>query len=152
MKKSSPSETLKIEYDPRWKKISKITQNAVTSVFKYDGRGNLVTASNSRKESVKLDYDRYGRIIKMRSPSGSNISFRYGNLGKPILIEDTAVGTIRITYDPSGKIIRAETVSPKVSGRKLSRKEPREIIQSVMKGFRSLLDIIRPAGVQLPVG
>lgn len=152
MEKISPSEMIRLEYDPRWKKISKISQNGVVSDFRYDSRGNLIAASNSRQETVNLDYDRFGRIVEMRSPTNVRLSFRYGNQGKPILIENKQVGTIRIAYDPYGKIIRTETVSAIVKGRVPSRKQPQEVIQTIMKGFQNLLNIIRPAGVQMSMG
>ncbi len=150
--RASPTESMRIEYDPRFKKISQIIQNGLTSNFRYDSKGNLTSASNSRNEVVNLSYDGYGRITILQSPKGSKITFSYGNLGKPVVISDKALGTIRLSYDPAGKITRTETVSPKLRGRVPTTRRPQEIIRAVTREFKELLNIIRPAGVQMPLG
>ena len=122
MEKTGPSESLKIEYDPRFNKVSQISKNSFVSTFKYDDKGNIIQASNSKSELVTLGYDRFGRITEMRSPSGPKLTFRYGNQGKPTVIDDKANGTIRITYDPTGRIVRTETLPH--SGRTPSGKKP----------------------------
>ncbi|MBI1859573.1 MAG: RHS repeat protein [Deltaproteobacteria bacterium] len=152
MEKTSPSESLKFEYDPRFNKITRLSQNGIISTFRYDKRGNVIQASNSKNESVALNYDRFGRITEMTSPNGSRLSFRYGNQGKPILIDEKGVGTIRIAYDPTGRIVSTQTLLPKIAGHASAQKTPQEIIRAVMSGFQNLLNIIRPAGVPLPMG
>lgn len=144
MEKSGPKEEIKLEYDPRWKKVTKVTQNDFISEYGYDDRGNLVKASNSRNEKVTLTYDRSGRISQMVDSQGKVITFKYGSNGKPAQIAQKGVGTIRISYDGGGQIVRTETVD---EGRKPTAAKSQEIIQRVMKGFQQLLDIIRPAGV-----
>jgi len=144
-----PREELKLEYDPRWKKVSKVTQNGVTSTYDYDGHGNLVKAFNSRSEKVALRYDHFGRILEMTDSDKRQISFRYGDNGKPVLIEEKGVGTIKIDYDGEGRIRKTATVLAAEKGRRPSEAKSQEVVRRVMKGFQHLLDIIRPAGAGL---
>lgn len=146
-----PKEDVKIEYDPKWKKVSRVSQNGVVSEYSYDGNGNLVRAKNSRNESVSLKYDKLGRILEMVDASKRPITFKYGDLGKPVLISQAGVGAIRIAYDPQGRIRNAETV-PMPGGRSPSKDDSKDVVRRVMIGFQSLLDIIRPAGIGMNLG
>ena len=140
-------ENLKIEYEPRWKKISKVVQNGLTSNFEYDNRGNLVKASNSNRQSVSLKYDRQGKITEMLDGDSNLITFKYGAQGKPTLINQKGVGVVKIQYDPLGKIVKTETRGPEGSPRRPTQTASSEITRKVMKSFQSLLNIIRPAGI-----
>ena len=131
--------------------MTKVVQNKFTSNYKYDGVGNLIQASNSRKDNVSLSYDRFGRILKMINGKGRTITFKYGTNGKPILIKEKGVGTIRIAYDGDGRIQKTETISAGNS-RKPSQATSKRVIQQVMRGFQDLLNIIRPAGVNYSKG
>lgn len=146
----SPNDYVKLQYHPKWKKITKVDQNKFVSTYQYDGAGNLVKASNSRKEKVALTYDRFGRILKMIDGGGKVITFRYDGNGKPSVIEQKGVGVIRIDYDSAGRIRRTETVGK--GNRRPSQAQSQRIIKRVMQGFQNLLDIIRPAGVSLSNG
>ncbi len=143
-----PNEEVRIEYDPRWKKVSQVFQNGVTSKYAYDSRGNLVRASNSRNETVSLKYDKAGRILEMAASSGKPISFKYGDQGKPILITQAGVGTIKIDYDSAGRVRNAETIGGTSNG----KGDPKEVGRKVMLAFQTLLDIIRPAGIDSNLG
>lgn len=149
MERVSPKEYVKLEYDPRWKKVSKVNQNGLVSKYEYDGRGNLIKAMSGSSERVTLSYDRQGRISEMVDPDGKRISFKYGAQSKPIVISERGTGTIRISYDSDGRITRTETVLDRGRGRKPSEAESQEVIRRVMKSFQGLLNIIRPAGVSL---
>ncbi len=141
-----PKEELYLEYDARFKKVSKVKQAGVTSTYEYDNSGNLVKASNSRNENVALRYDKYGRITEMTNAENRHIQFRYGENGKPILIEEKGVGLIRIDYDNDGKVKKTVTIVSSEKGRTPSQAKSQEVVKRVMKGFQQLLDIIRPAG------
>jgi YD repeat-containing protein len=145
-----PKEDVKLEYDPKWKKVTKVNQNGFISTYAYDNRGNLVKASNTRNQRVSLKYDRFGRIFEMTDPENRQITFKYGDQGKPTVIAEKGVGTIRIDYDNDGRIARTETMNNKESGgRRPSEAKSQEVIRRVMKGFQQLLDIIRPAGINV---
>lgn len=147
--KSGSKENVKLEYDPRWKKISKVNQNGFISTYSYDERGNLTVAWNSKKEKVSIKYDKFGRISDMTDPTGQEIFFRYGDQGKPTVISEKNVGTIRIDYDPAGKITRAMASTSSSPSRRPTQFKSQEVVRRVMQGFQHLLDIIRPAGLNL---
>jgi YD repeat-containing protein len=149
--KTGPGEDVRIEYEPRWKKVTRVFQNGVVSDYAYDERGNLIRASNSKNEKVSLKYDRNGRILEMNDSSGKTVSFRYGDTGKPILISQAGIGSIRIAYDTMGRIKNAETVS-EAKNRRPSKEDSREVVKRVMHGFQILLDVIRPAGIGMNLG
>lgn len=141
-------EDLRVEYDPKWKKVNKVSQNGFVSKYEYDEHGNLVRASNSRNEKVALKYDRFGRILEMADAQKRNIIFKYGDNGKPVVIEEKGVGIIRVEYDNDGRIKKTETIVTGRGGRKVSEDEKAPtVVKRVMKGFQQLLDIIRPAGI-----
>jgi YD repeat-containing protein len=149
LERISSKEYLKLEYDPRWKKVAKVNQNGFVSNYEYDSRGNLVKATNNRNEKVLLKYDRSGRITEMTDPDGKMISFKYGVQSKPTFIAERGTGTIRIAYDTDGRITKTETLLENHHNRKPSDAESQEVIRRVMKSFQGLLNIIRPAGVSL---
>lgn len=146
--KLSPKENLQIEYDPRWKKVSKVNQGKSVSKYEYDNQGNLIRASNNQNQKIALKYDRSGRILDMKDASGREISFQYGGNGKPSVISEKGIGTIRIVYDTDGRIKKAETIlDPKT--KKGAETRSQEVVRRVMQGFQQLLDILRPAGESL---
>ena len=147
-----PKEDIRLEYDPRWKKVTKVSQNGFVSNYEYDNSGNLVKASNSHGERVALKYDRFGRIMEMTDPDGKQITFKYGDNGKPVIVSDKSIGTIRIDYLADGRIKKTETLNSHDKGRKPSEAKSQEVIKRVMQGFQNLLNIIRPAGVTLATG
>jgi len=151
IEKTGKSDDIRIEYDPRWKKVSKVNQNGFISSYEYDTRGNLVRASNTRGERVALKYDKGGRILEMTDPEGRQIDFKYSDTGKPIVIAEKGVGMVRIEYAPDGRIRKTETQVEK-GGRRPSQAKSQEVIKRVMKSFQNLLDIIRPAGVTMVAG
>ena len=150
--KIGPNEDIKIEYEPNWKKVSKVVQNGISSLYSYDSKGNLVKASNSKNEKVTLAYDKYGRIIEMMDSNKKRIQFKYGSQGKPVLISDKSIGSVKIAYDPEGRILKTETVLAGFQNRRPTQEQSQEVVRKIMKGFQNLLDIIRPAGVGLSSG
>jgi len=145
--KQGPNEEIAIEYDAKWKKVSKVQQNGVTSTYQYDSRGNLVKAANSKNEQVSLAYDKYGRITELSDRNKRKISFKYGSLGKPVMISDRSIGTVKINYDPDGRILKTQTQFKVSKNRQPTQEESKEVIRRILSGFQNLLDIIRPAGL-----
>ncbi len=142
-------ENLQLEYDSQWKKISKVVQNGLTSSFEYDNRGNLIKASNSNRQQVSLKYDRVGKITEMLDGESNLITFKYGAMGKPTIISQKGIGIVKIQYDKEGRIIKTETSGPDGFTRKPTQNNSQEITKKVMKSFQNLLNIIRPAGINL---
>ena len=145
--KQSPAEDIQIDYDSKWKKISKVKLNGVVSNYEYDSRGNLIKASNSKNEKVSLVYDKYGRITELTDLNKRKLSFRYGTLGKPVMITDKSIGTVKINYDPDGRILKTQTEFRVSKNRQPTQEESKEVIRRILSGFQNLLNIIRPAGI-----
>ena len=145
--KVGAKEEVRLEYDRRWKKVSKVVQNGFVSSYAYDGRGNLVRASNARNESVSLVYDRLGKIKEMVAVSNGKskkLGFIYAD-GRPTLIEQQGVGKIRLAYDRLGKLIKAETLLGKANAKLKGSNQSQEVVKVVMMGFENLMNILRPA-------
>jgi YD repeat-containing protein len=141
-KTSSSGEFVKLEYDQKHKKISKVTNNKGWTEFHYDGKGNLQKAFNSGRKAVLLIYDRKGRITKMvdddrKEKKKRVLSFKYNSLGKPIEIALDKAGKINVEYDNYGEIKKVES------------KAGHKMALQVTQAFQSLLSIVKPAGVNL---
>jgi YD repeat-containing protein len=148
--KVGPSERVSLEYDPRWKKVTKVNQNGFTSRYEYDAQGNLVRASNSRSDRVALKYDKFGRILEMSDSEGRKLVFRYGESGRPVVIEEPGIGKIQLEYDPGGRIKKATTLAANEGqGRRPSEAKSQEVVKRVLRGFQLLMDVLRPAGVSV---
>lgn len=144
-----PKDEVKYEYEPAFKKVTRAVMNGVESRYDYDARGNLVKATNTKNQTISLKYDRFGRISDMIEPSGRLISFKYGDMGKPVVINEKGVGTLKIDYDREGRIVKAETAAITKGNRRPSEAESQDVVRRIMQGFQSLLDILKPAGVNL---
>ncbi|MCC7441640.1 MAG: RHS repeat protein [Bdellovibrionales bacterium] len=143
-KKTTPTETTVLAYDPKLGKVTKVMRQSKVSKassswseFQYDGKGNLVFAKNSTNKGVRLFYDANGRIKSMVDQDRRRIDFKYNENSKPVEITDPQLGTIRVSYSNSGEIKKVESTA----GRKIALQ--------VTSAFQNLLDIIRPAGVSL---
>ena len=142
-----PTEDLRVEYDPRWNKISQVRINGALSRYKYDGQGNLVEGSDSMGSKVTLTYDAVGHISTLGDNQGKLLSISYGPLGKPETISEKLGGTVRITYDATGKITRATVLTPKGSGRTPAFGKSQVVVTQILKMFQGLLGVLRPAGI-----
>ena len=143
-KKITPSEITELSYDPKVSKVtrvahySKVNKKSMNwSTFQYDDKGNLIIAKNSESKGVRLFYDNNGRIKSLLDQNRRRIDFKYNENSKPVEITDPAVGTITVSYTNSGEIKKVDSTA----GRKIALQ--------VTSAFQNLLDIIRPAGVNL---
>ena len=140
-KTSSKGDFVNIEYNDKIKKISKVVNNEGTTNFEYDQKGNLIKASNDKGKIVFLIYDSKGKISKMVDQESANnrrtLAFKYNALGKPVEIEMEKVGKINVAYDNYGEIKKVESSA----GHKMALQ--------VTQAFQNLLNIVKPAGVNL---
>jgi len=143
VKKSTPSEVTELSYDAKAGKVSKVVKNSkinkkfsTWSQFEYDERGNLKLAKNSDKKGVRLFYDATGRIKTLVDQDRRQLDFKYDQNSRPVEITDPKLGTIKVTYNASG-IEKVDSAS----GQKVALQ--------VTTAFQNLLEIIRPAGVNL---
>lgn len=143
IKKETPVELSVLQYHPEVGKVTRVEKTNKNrkqkewSEFEYDKKGNLLFAKNSDKKTVRLFYDSNGRIKSMVDQNKRQIAFKYNENSKPIEISDPKLGTIKVSYSNSGEIKNVESSA----GRKIALE--------VTSAFQNLLEIIRPAGVNL---
>jgi YD repeat-containing protein len=152
--KTTTTEVTNLTYDDVCSKVASVkvtsrVDNKVTEDghFIYDGKCNLVAASSPEK-SVKLQYDAKGRISEDDDESGIKIAFEYNANSKPIKIsvlehkdkdgKIVPLQYISVAYTDDGVIGKVEAVPP-----------GKQAALEVTSAFQNLLDIIRPAGVNL---
>lgn len=141
-RKETPNEIIEITYDSEHSKISEVvnrdTDNTLvkSTSFKYSKTGELLHAEDNSGLSVDLVYDSEGRIQKMHS-GDQTLLFAYNDVGKPTRIEMVGVGEIDVQYDDFGEITKVESEQ----GSKMALR--------VTQAFQQLLDLVKPAGVNL---
>ncbi len=128
------------EYNKTCKKVSQVKTGRVTSKFKYDDDCNLSYASNNAGQVVKLKYDSKGRIVRLTDQAKRLVNIKYEErFGKPSVVERPGLGAIRVSYKSDGEI------------NKVDSKDGPSVAVQVASAFNNLLDIIRPAGVQIGI-
>lgn len=141
-KTSTKGDFVKIDYDKKHKKISKVTNAKGWTKFAYNDQGNLERAVNSAGKAVLLIYNSKEKISKMvdkdsKTKKVRTLSFEYNALDKPEVIKMDKVGQIHVTYDNYGDIKRVES------------KAGHKMAMQVTQAFQNLLAIVKPAGVNL---
>jgi len=141
-RKSSDGDFVELDYHPELNKVTKVVNPNGWTKFSYDKQGNLYKALNNVGKAVLLKYNRNGRITDMvdydkKRDIRRSLAFKYNALGKPTEINLKKVGKIKVDYDGFGEI---KNVSSN-SGKKMA--------VQVTQAFQSLLEIVRPAGVNL---
>jgi YD repeat-containing protein len=145
IKKASPLEVTKLEYDPGVGKVSKVTRILKSgtqswSAFTYDkATSNLVLAKNSDKKTVKLVYDQTGHIRALIDQTGRQLTFKYNELSKPVEISDAKLGTVKFTYKNSGEVDKVDSNGGA------------NVATEVMRALQGLIDITAPAGVTMSI-
>ena len=143
-KVSTKGEMVKLKYNKELKKISWVKNNEGETFFDYSPKGDLKLAKNNSNQ-VNLFYNNKGRIVKMVNNDKKNktkqvLEFSYNNQGKPIEIAMGGVGKINVEYDNYGEI---KNVKRSKQGHRMALK--------VTQAFRALLEIVKPAGVNLNI-
>jgi YD repeat-containing protein len=154
--KDSADATSTLEYDANSGKVSHVAicpkngyQDCVISDFGYDYKGDLIAATSktagkpNTTRVVALGYDEHGRIAFMTEKK-KTVTFQYDNNSKPTQIGVSGVGAIIVKYTSDGEVRNVSTVSDTNS-----EGDKRRIALQVTEFFQGLLDIIRPAGVNL---
>ncbi len=139
-KKSNDGTFVELEYNKKFKKVSKIKNNKGWTTYDYNKKGELKKAVDKSGRAVLLVYDVGGRISKMvdQFKKKKNIlAFKYNAQGKPREIEMQGKGKILLKYDNYGQV------------KKIDSQGNREIASQVSDAFQNLLAIVRPAGVNL---
>lgn len=140
-KRTASGEVIKMEYDPRFQKITKVTNADGTTLFNYDDKGNLIKAVQNDTTWIKLVYeDTSNRISQLESDNGTLLFFEYNSGGKPVKIDlkdREGTGTLKVDYDDHGDIEKVD--SPE--GHQMSLK--------ITQTFQTLLQLVKPSGVNL---
>ena len=141
-KSSTRGDFVKIQYDKKHNKISRVENRNGITQFSYDKKGNLKEAQNSTGKKVKLIYNRKGKIQKMvdrdtKTKKTRVLAFTYNSLGKPVEISMQNVGKIQVAYDNYGEIKKVES------------KQGHKMALQVTQAFQNLLAIVKQAGVNL---
>ncbi|MCB9094544.1 MAG: hypothetical protein H6621_05690 [Halobacteriovoraceae bacterium] len=141
-KKSSDGDFVKLEYHDKLKKITKVEKNDGWTSYQYNKKGELAKAVDSKGRAVLLVYDAKGKITKMvdsekKKKKNRVLSFTYNSQGKPIEIAMEKIGKIVVKYDSFGQVKNVDSNG----GRKIA--------SQVTDTFQNLLEIVRPAGVNL---
>jgi YD repeat-containing protein len=146
--KSTEQQRLTFDYKNEFNKVSRVVTEYYDAykkvnrkretTFRYDGKANLVFASNSDGQTVALTYDLKGRIASITDQAKKEVRIQYEErTGKPATITRPNVGTIQVSYKPNGEI------------QKVDSKEGPTVAVQVAATFNNLLDIIAPATSEL---
>ena len=140
-KTSSKGDYVKIKYDSKFDKISRVENNKGWSTFKYNNKGALSVAKNSKGESFTLIYELKGKIAKVvynsKKKKKETLTFKYNTLGKPVEIAMNGVGKMNVIYNDVGKV------------KNVKSNKGAEVANRVTRTFLSLLAVVKPAGVNL---
>lgn len=131
-------QTARFRYKNKCGKVSDVRIGKAISAFKYDGKCNLKTAKNSNGQVVKISYDRKGRIRTLKDQAKRLVQIDYNEkFGKPKLVKRPGLGSIKVSYTTRGQI------------KKVDSPDGPAVAVQVASAFNNLLEIVRPAGVEL---
>lgn len=146
--KTTASAKMMFEYKNQHNKVSKVVAQYFDDKgkiarkretdFNYDGKANLVSATNTDGQKVNLTYDDRGRIATIMDQAKKEVTIKYDErTGKPATITRPKVGTINVVYKQNGEISKVDSTDG-----------PTVAVQ-IASTFNNLLDIIAPATSEL---
>ncbi len=146
--KATKYATLTYDYSKENNKVSSVVavsksdkgkvMKTLKTEFKYDGKGNLIWASNSDGQRVEMSYDPKGRIASIKDQAKKFVKIEYDEKsGKPAVVSRPGLGTIHVTYKTSGEID------------KVNSNEGPSVAMQVASTFNNLLEIISPATAEV---
>lgn len=146
--KSTANQKMDFEYDPKIKKASQVSilfldekgkpAGRRVTQFRYDQKGNLISAANNDGMKIAMTYDNRGRIQRIMDQAKKVVQIQYEErFGKPSVVTRPGLGSIRITYRSNGEIQAVDS------------KEGPSVAMQVASIFNNLLDIIAPATAEL---
>jgi YD repeat-containing protein len=135
---------MSFEYHPEFKKVSQVTiqifneknEKVATKVsdFKYDSKGNLISAQNTDGQLVTVAYDNKGRMVSITDQAKKLVKIEYEDrFGKPFIVTRPGLGSIKINYDNYGEMKAVD--SP----------EGPSVALQVASTFNNYLDVMAPA-------
>ena len=142
--KESALAKVEFTHDPTNKKVATVKStvmnekgkalSVLTSMFKYDGKGNLVYAENSDGQKINMTYDPKGRIASITDQAKKVVKIEYEErYGKPSIVTRPGLGTIKVSYKSTGEILKVDSA------------DGASVATQVASTFSNLLDVISPA-------
>jgi YD repeat-containing protein len=142
--KATNNTRMTFEYHSELKKIIAVTTTFYNekgeniakkdSQFKYDTKGNLISAQNSDGQVVVMTYDNLGRITSITDQAKKVVKIEYEErFGKPFVVTRPGLGSIKINYKANGDMKEVE-----------SPQGPSVALQ-VASTFNNYLDVMAPA-------
>ena len=88
--------------------------------YRYDARGDLVEASDSRGSHLQMRYDERRRIVELTVSDADGeeprrVLLTYGDRGRPVRLEAVGTGSIDVTYREDGEIDEVKSSGPGVA-------------------------------------
>jgi len=123
-------------------KISKVTNKDGWTKFDYNKNGELTKAENDQGRSITLHYNQQNQIDQLVDKDNQNVlvlNFKYNYDNRPIEIAVKDVGKVDIQYSLDGAVDKVHS------------NQGAQIAEKITKAFRSLYEIIAPAGVNLSI-
>jgi YD repeat-containing protein len=155
--KQTPTTRTETVYDPMSGKPSKVsvTEHGNTTVdrYTYDGRGNLVSASDG-EHILAVAYDDAGRKSAITSKGNPDRVFRiaYNRFGDAFRFSVDGVGAITLLYDAAGELKKVNgNVQDQITdaGGQIETSDSdmgKKINEQVNAMFNVLQDVLRPSG------
>lgn len=106
-----------MEYDP-WNQVVKINEHSengvITTVFKYDEKGNLLEKKNPDATKQQYSYDGFWRLQRQIDQVGNTTSYTYNHNNQITEIslknsQNQNVQRVKFFYDKEGRLIKKTT-------------------------------------------
>lgn len=141
-KRNADGEIAAYTYDPVSGKLQTVVENGVKTSFRYDRKGELTRAENSKGQVITLDYGKTALIQSMTATNRiehtrDTLHFKYNAAGKPVEIKLIGKGKIDVEYDDQGEITKVASAQ----GAKMALQ--------VTQIFQDLLSVVKAGGARL---
>ena len=105
------------QYDAAGKLLTRVDPNGTTTLYGYDERDRLrtvtvVPAGQSTAETTVYLYDGAGNVTRMQLPDGSALTYGYDDAGRLTRISDSLGNRIVYTLNAAGDRVKEESFDP----------------------------------------
>jgi len=147
----------KLTYDSKSRKIASVKKKGMQYSYKYDPKGNLKTAVDfGANKKLELVYDLDGRVKVMIDSKVKNnknakyLYFRYKGGPRPVQVKHKnasgkVVGVLNFKYNKQNRFLGMYNAK----GQPVSTQNELKLAESVARAFKTLVDIVEPASVDL---
>jgi YD repeat-containing protein len=142
--RTTANSKVEFTHDPASKKVASVKAtlfndkgkavSILTTIFKYDAKGNLIFAENSNGQKIDMTYDYKGRIASITDQAKKVVKIEYEErFGKPYVVTRPGLGSIKVTYKSNGEIEKVDSADGPT------------VASQVASTFNNLLEVISPA-------